>query len=145
MPSTAEQVLDALASALAAACPAATVARNMATPARVPEDGLIIVRDGDPGEPDQVLGGFAVCTYEHAASVEILIQGADAPARQAAYDAALVAIGAALEADPALGGLAEGLTYGRPETLVDHIEGAAPITGGELPIIITYTTPSPLG
>ena len=145
MPSKAERVLAALAEALAAACPAARVERNTATPTRVPEDGLIIVRDGEPGEPEQVLGGFSACTYEHAVPVEITVQAADATERQSAYDDLLMTIGAALAADPTLGGLAEGLTYGRPETLAEHIEGAAPITAGELTVVITYDTPSPLG
>jgi hypothetical protein len=33
----------------------ATVRRNEVLPERVPDAGLVIVRDGDPGEPDVTL------------------------------------------------------------------------------------------
>ena len=55
--SKAEQVLDAL-KALLETVPDAIVERNSVLPEKVPDGGLIILRDGDPGEPEQALGGF---------------------------------------------------------------------------------------
>ena len=55
--SKAEQVLDAL-KALLETVPGAVVERNSVLPEKIPDGGLIILRDGDPGEPEQALGGF---------------------------------------------------------------------------------------
>ena len=54
MPSKREQVLAALFARLDAEL-SATVRRNEALPERVPAEGLVILRDGDPGEPDVTL------------------------------------------------------------------------------------------
>jgi hypothetical protein len=50
--SKAEQVLDAL-KALLETVPGATIDRNSALPEKIPDGGLIILRDGDPGGPEQ--------------------------------------------------------------------------------------------
>jgi hypothetical protein len=55
--SKAEQVLDAL-KALLETLPGAAVDRNRVLPEKIPAGGLIVLRDGDPGEPEQALGGF---------------------------------------------------------------------------------------
>ena len=95
--------------------PDAVVQRNSVLPERVPAGGLIILRDGDPGEPEQALGGFGNAYYQHAVEIELYVEEGDAAARDAAFDDLLQQIGVALEADPSLGDLAFGLTYGRPE------------------------------
>jgi hypothetical protein len=116
MPSSkAEQVLGAL-EALLATLPDATIERNSVLPEKVPDGGLIILRDGDPGEPEQALGGFGKAYYQqHAVQIEAYVDEGHAAARDAAFNDLLQQIGAALEADPTLGGLAFGLTYGRAE------------------------------
>ena len=50
--STTERVLTALTDRLRAV-PKAKVERNTAAPERIPKGGLIVLRDGDPGEPEQ--------------------------------------------------------------------------------------------
>jgi hypothetical protein len=50
--SKAEQVLEAV-KALLESVPGAVVERNNVLPGKVPAGGLIILRDGDPGEPDR--------------------------------------------------------------------------------------------
>jgi hypothetical protein len=52
-----EQVLEAL-KALLETLPEAVVQRNSVLPEKIPGGGLIILRDGDPGQPEQALGGF---------------------------------------------------------------------------------------
>jgi hypothetical protein len=121
--SKAEQVLDAL-KALLEMIPDAVVERNSVLPEKIRDDGLIIPRDGDPGEPEQALGGFGNAYYQHAVEVEIYVEAGDAMARDADFDALLQQIGVALEADPTLGGLVFGLTYGRPETSIEAVSGA---------------------
>ena len=141
--SKAEQVLDAL-KALLETVPDTVVERNSGLPEKVPAGGLIILRDGDPGEPEQALGGFGSTYYEHAVEVDVYVEEGDAVARDAAFDALLQQIGAALEADPTLGGLAFGLTYGRPEPAIEAISGAPAIKGATLTVTVDYETDAPL-
>ena len=135
--SKAEQVLDAL-KALLESVPGATIDRNSVLPEKVPGGGLIIVRDGDPGEPEQALGGFGSAYYQHAVEVEVYLKEGDAAARDVAFDALLQQIGTALETDPTLGGLAFGLTYGRPEPSIEAIAGAPAIKSAMLTVTVDY-------
>ena len=84
--------------------------RNSALPEKIPSGGLVILRDGDPGEPEQALGGFGSTYYQHAVEIEVYVEKGDAAVRDAGIDDLLQQIGAALEADLTLGGLAFGLT-----------------------------------
>ena len=141
--SKAEQVMDALR-ALLATVPGASVERNSLLPEKIPGGGLIILRDGDPGEPDQALGGLGSTYYQHAAEVEVYVEEGDAAARDAAFDALLQQIGAALEANPSLGGLAFGLAYGRPEPSIEAVAGAPAIKAATLTVTVDYETDAPL-
>jgi hypothetical protein len=100
--SKAEQVLTAIKAVLQTV-PGAAVERNSVLPEKIPGGGLIILRDGDPGEPEQALGGFPSAYYEHAVEIEVYIEEGDSPARDAAFDDLLQQIGAALDSDPTLG------------------------------------------
>jgi hypothetical protein len=62
-------------------------------------DRELILRDGDPGEPKQPLGGFGSTYYQYAVEIEVYVEEGDAAARDAALDDLLQQIGAALEAD----------------------------------------------
>ena len=120
------------------------VGRNSVLPEKFPDGGLVILRDGDPGEPEQALGGFGDAYYQHAVEIEVYVEGGDAAARDAAFDVLLQQIGAALEVDPTLGGLAFGLTYGRPEPEVEAVERAPAIKAATLPVTVNYETDAPL-
>lgn len=141
--STTEQVLQAI-EALLGTVPGAAVERNSAVPEKVPDGGLIILRDGDPGEPEQALGGFGSTYYQHAVEIEVYVEIGDAAARDAAFDDLLQQIGAALEADPTLGGLVFGLTYGRPEPAIEAVPGAPAIKSATLTVTVDYETDAPL-
>jgi hypothetical protein len=106
--------------------------------------GLIILRDGDPGDPEQALGGFGSTYYQHAVEVEVYLEEGDAAARDAAFDALLQQIGAVLETDPTLGSLAFGMTYGRSEPAIEAVAGAPAIKSTTLPVTIDYETDTPL-
>jgi hypothetical protein len=140
--SKAEQVLDAV-KALLETVAGATVQRNSALPEKIPDGGLIILRDGDPSEPEQALGGFGSTYYQHAVEIEVYLEEG-AAALDAAFDALLQQIGAALEADPTLGSLAFGLTYGRPEPAIEAIAGAPAIKSATLTVTVDYETGAPL-
>src|SRR5688500_8010127 len=141
--SKAEEVLEALRAALEAV-PDAVVERNNVLPEKIPDRGLIILRDGDPGEPEQALGGFGNAYYQHAVEIEVYVEEGDAAARDAAFDALLQQIGAALEADPSLGDLAFGMTYGRPESTIEAVAGAPAIKSATLTVTADYESDAPL-
>ena len=141
--SKAEQVLEAI-KALLEMVPGAVVERNSVLPEKVPAGGLIILRDGDPGEPEQALGGFGNAYYQHAVEIEVYVEEGDAAVRDTAFDDLLQQIGTALDADPTLGGLAFGLTYGRPETSIEAVPGAPAIKGATLTVTVDYETVAPL-
>jgi hypothetical protein len=140
--SKAEQVLEALRAV--ETVPDAVVERNSVLPEKIPDDGLIILRDGDPGEPEKALGGFGSIYYQHAVEIEAHLEEGDAAARDAAFDALLQQIGAVLETDPTLGGLVFGLTYGRPEPAIEAIAGAPAIKSATLSVTVDYETDAPL-
>jgi hypothetical protein len=73
--SKAEQVLEAI-KVLLDTVPGAVVDRNSVLPEKVPAGGLIILRDGDPGEPEQALGGFRNAYYQHAVEIEVYVEQA---------------------------------------------------------------------
>ena len=61
--------IAALAGALAA-----TALRGEVLPERVPTEGLLILRDGEPGEPEVTLSPLAY-HYQHRAEIESVVQG----------------------------------------------------------------------
>ena len=83
--SKAEQVLEALRAVLETV-PNAVVERNSVLPEKIPDGGLVILRDGDPGEPEQALGGFGNAYYQHAIEIEVYVENGDPAARDAAFD-----------------------------------------------------------
>ena len=47
---------------------------------------MIILRDGDPGEPEQSLGGFDSSYYQHAVEIEVYVEEGDAAVRDTVFD-----------------------------------------------------------
>jgi hypothetical protein len=143
LPSRREQVLAALAHQLNARL-AAVVRRNEVLPEKVPAAGLVILRDGDPGEPDVTLNPRTEF-YSHRIEIEAYMPRDPSGGGEVALDALLGAIGSALRVDPSLGGLAENLTPSAPETGAVAIEGAAPILTARLVVTVEYLVSDPLG
>ena len=143
MPSMREQVLSALLGQLRA-IPLATVKRNEALPAGpVPAAGLVILRDGDPSEPDVTLNPVHFY-YNYRAEIEAFVSPPAGGGGEALLDALLGEIGAALAADRSLGGLVETLTWSAPEISVLAIEGAAPVLCARVIVTLEYLTADPL-
>mgnify|MGYP000568719820 CR=1 FL=1 len=93
MPTARETVLAALHARLQPL--AALVLRDEVLPERSPAAGLIILRDGKPGEPEVTLSPLAY-HYQHRAEIEAVAQGTN---RDAAFDAICASISTALAAD----------------------------------------------
>ena len=142
MPTFREQILAALLARLEAV-PDATVKREAPLPETVPAGGLIILRDGDPGDPEVILSPVTYL-WEHQTEIEVILQrGQDDDS--VALDALLMAVGDVLAADRSLGGLAEWLEWGAPKTSGLAIDGAAALRGATVPVTIHYASDDPLG
>ncbi|MBB4212684.1 hypothetical protein EV659_11426 [Rhodothalassium salexigens DSM 2132] len=137
-----EQILAALAMTLTGHLPA-TVRRNEVLPEKVPAAGLVILRDGEPGEPDLTLNP-RTAFYAHRAELEAYMAQDPRGGGEAALDRLLGAIGAALRVDETLGGLAETLTPSAPEIAALAIEGAPPLLTARVIVTVDYQVSDPL-
>ncbi len=118
----------------------ATVLRGEVLPERVPSHGLLILRDGDPGEPEMTLSPLCY-HYRHRAEVEAIVQGAK---RDLLFDELTMSLGAALESDRTLGGLCDWVEVEAPQPVDLPIEGGATIKAGIIPVILHYAHAHPL-
>ena len=139
MPSRRETILAALHARLQTL--AAPVLRSDVLPERIPATGLIIFRDGKPGEPEVTLSPLTYF-YEHRAELEVVIQAGTG--RDAMFDALAGSIGAVLTADRTLGGLCDWVEAEAPETVDLPIEGAAALKAAVIVVVLHYATPDPL-
>ena len=120
----------------------ATVLRGDVLPERVPAAGLMILRDGNPGEPGVTLSPLT-WHYQHRAELEVVVQANDG--RDAAFDHLIAQIGAALSADRTLGGLCDWVEAEAPEPVDLAIEGAISLKAAVIPVVLHYSTGDPLG
>ena len=138
MPTSRETVLAALHARLQPL--AALTLRDEVLPERIPAAGLIILRDGQPGEPEVTLSPLRY-HYQHRAEIEAVVQGA---ARDAAFDTLIASVGAAIAADRTLGGLCDWVEAEAPRPVDLPVEGAASLKAAVIPVVLHYTTADPL-
>jgi hypothetical protein len=138
-----EQVIEAVVAMVVTALPAAKVERNAAKPERIPPGGLVIVRDGDPGEPEVMLSPLTYL-YTHRIPLEVAARESGTQPREDALDAMLAAIGAAVAADRTLGGLCDFFEAEAPATADIEASGAQPVRWADAALIASYGTPDPL-
>lgn len=119
-----------------------SVARDMVVPTDVPRQGLVILRDGDPGEPEVTMSPLTY-HYEHRAEIEVMVQG-DVETRLARFDALCGAIGATVIADRTLGGACDWVEALAPKFVDLPVEGAAAIRAATIPVMLHYSTTDPL-
>jgi len=141
MPTPRETILQALLAALQTV--PATVLRGEVLPERVPSGGLLILRDGEPGEPEVMLSPLAY-HYEHRAELEVVVQGKTPADRDAAFDVLTSAIGTALAADRTLGGLCDWVEPEAPQPVDLPVEGAQALKAAVIAVTLHYTTSDPL-
>ena len=129
-----ETILVALHARLSAL--PATALRGDVLPERVPDAGLLILRDGEPGEPDVTLSPLAY-HYQHRAEIEVIVQGTD---RDGAFDILCTSIGTALAADRTLGGLCDWVEAEAPQPVDLPVEGASSLKAAVIPVVLHYST-----
>ena len=139
MPTIRETILAALHARLQTL--AATVLRDGVLPERIPPSGLIILRDGQPGEPEVTLSPLRY-HYQHRAELEVVVQAGTG--RASAFDTLIAAISIALEADRTLGGFCDWVEPEAPASVDLPIEGAAALKAAMIIVVLHYTTSGPL-
>ena len=140
MPTTRETILAALHVRLQPL--AATVLRDEVLPERVPQAGLISLRDGQPGDPEVTLSPLRY-HYQHRAELEVIVQ---TPGNRAtAFDMLIASIGAALASDRTLGGLCDWVEAEAPASVDLPVDGAVSLKAAVITVVLQYTTADPLG
>ncbi len=107
----------------------------------MPAAGLLILRDGEPGEPEVTLSPLRY-HYQHRAEIEAVVQGTD---RDATFDTLTSSIGTALSADRTLGGLCDWVEAEAPRPVDLPIDGAAGLKAAVIPVVLHYSAADPLG
>jgi hypothetical protein len=139
MPTTRETILQTLHAVLQSQ--PAPVLRGEVLPERVPAAGLLILRDGDPGEPAVTLSPLRY-HFQHRAEVEAVVQAG--AGRDGAFDMLVAGVGTALAADRTLGGLCDWAEAEAPRPVDLAIDGAATLKAAVLPVVLHYSTSDPL-
>ncbi len=115
-----------------------------APPAVVPATGMVVVRTGDPGEPQIDLSPPSY-NYEHRIPLEVSGLKSGGLTSEEALDVMLMAIGEGIAADRTLGGLCDWLETTSAATEDIYAEGGSqPPRGADIMIIASYSTPNPL-
>ena len=117
------------------------VQRGSVLPERVPQEGMLNLRDGDPGEPEVTLSPLTY-HYEHRAEIEVLVQ--QKTNQDAAFDTLTVAIGTKIESNRTLGGLCDWCEGLAPVPVELHLEGGEPMKAAVVPVMLVYSTTHPL-
>lgn len=139
MPTPRETILTALHARLSAL--PATALRGEVLPERMPTAGLLILRDGEPGEPEVTLSPLRY-HYQHRAEIEAVVQGA---VRDTAFDTLTASIGTALATDRTLGGLCDWVEAEAPRPVDLPVEGAASLKAAVILVVLHYSMADPLG
>jgi hypothetical protein len=139
MPALRETILTALHARLQPL--SALVLRDEVLPERIPTTGLIILRDGQPGEPEVTLSPLRY-HYQHRAELEVVVQAPNG--RASAFDELIAAIGITLESDRTLGGLCDWVEPEAPASVDLPVEGAAALKAAVITVVLHYTTTGPL-
>ena len=114
--------------------------RGDVLPERIPTEGLLILRDGEPGEPEVTLSPLAY-HYQHRAEIEAVVQGPD---RDADFDTLTASIGAALTEDRTLGGLCDWVEAEAPQPVDLPVDGGTSLKAAVITLVLHYTTADPL-
>lgn len=139
MPTSRETILTALMARIKTV--SAVALRGEVLPERVPPAGLLILRDGDPGDPEVTLSPLRY-HFQHRTEIEAVVQGAS---RDIAFDTLCASLASAIAADRTLGGLCDWVEAEAPRPVDLPIEGAASLKAAVIPIVLHYSLADPLG
>ena len=115
--------------------------RNEVLPSKISPTGLVILRDGDPGEPEFTMSPL-MYHYQHRAEIEVFVQAGSG--RETLFDDLCRSIGAAVVADRTLGGLCDWVEAEAPAPDDTPLEGAVTYRAAVIGVRLHYATPDPL-
>jgi hypothetical protein len=141
MPTQREIILTALADAFRT-IPHVPVLRGEVLPERIPSAGLLILRDGNPGDPEVTLSPLRY-HYQQRAELEVIVQASGD--RDTRFDQLIARIGAAIAVQRTLGGLCDWVEAAAPEPVDLAVDGAASLKAAVVPVILNYSLADPLG
>jgi hypothetical protein len=141
MPTQREIILTALADAFRT-IPHVPVLRGEVLPERIPSAGLLILRDGNPGDPEVTLSPLRY-HYQQRAELEVIVQASGD--RDTRFDQLIARIGAAIAVERTLGGLCDWVEAAAPEPVDLAVDGAASLKAAVVPVILHYSLADPLG
>jgi hypothetical protein len=120
-----------------------TVQRNSGVPVDVPAGGLIILHDGESGQPEIMLSPLTY-EYQHVVELDIYVQAATADEADRIFDVLRMAIGQVVTSDRTLGGLCHWAEAqaARPTNL--PLLGTMPIKAATIPVELHFATSNPL-
>ena len=143
MTTTRETILQALF-VLLQTIPDAKVLRNDVLPETVPAGGLVILRDGDPGQPEVTLSPLSYY-WQHMAVLEILVTHGNAAQRDITMDDLFAEIAEVINTNDTLGGLCDRVTAEAPVITTLGIDGAPSVKAATVNLELIYTTADQLG
>jgi hypothetical protein len=115
------------------------VLKNEVLPSIIPESGLIILRDGDVGSPEEILSP-PMFIYNHRAELEVFIQDPDPADRDEKMDLLLGSIEQVLIENPTLDGTVDYAAIDDFNIDSERIEGAPGVKAASVRILLRYTT-----
>lgn len=121
----------------------AVIKRNAALPERITDHAMVILRDGEMGEPEVSLSPLTY-HWQHQVTIELFVAELDASARDARMDDLLVELAALIEADRTLGGVIEYIEIGPPKFDELAPDGTSGIKACLLPVVLHYSSSGPL-
>jgi hypothetical protein len=120
-----------------------TVKRGEILPVKIPDNGLIILFDGEVTVAETLLSPLRYL-IQHRAEVQVAVQKATSAARDTALDGILTNIAAALTAHPTLGGTVDIAVLEAPQFTDEPIEGAAGLKIASVPVLLEYVANTPI-
>ena len=117
------------------------VQRSSVLPERVPPEGMVNLRDGDPGDPDVTLSPRRY-HFEHMAEIEVIVHVQND--RAVAFDMLVEALGLVLGTDQTLGGLCDWIEPEAPAPVDLPVAGGIAYKAAVIPVALHYTTTGPL-
>ena len=142
MPSKREQAIQALHMHLNAILPQ-PIRRNEVLSTAIPTEGLLILRDGDAGEPEILLSPLRYL-YQQRVEIEAWVQQAQSSERDQQFDQLLQTLGTALDNAGNLNGAVDLIHTGSPEFSTESIEGGATVKVATIPVYLEFNTRHPL-
>lgn len=133
-----EEVLNALWTRLSTLTEV-EVKRNEMLPLKIPASGLVVLRDGNIGEPTILLSPPCFL-YQHRAEIEVVVQQTSAADNDAQLDCVLEKIGQLIMSNVTLSGLIDHMHAAPPEFIEQSVEGGLNIKGATVPIVLEYSS-----